>query len=95
MDTCVEDLLTLANFVPPPGKGGTADSKQLEFVMSRLSGESPLMWFELLVQFLLSKEGDKKMAFCNPFLTGKDVAQVKYMTAGVLMTCNRLAQVCV
>jgi len=64
--------------------------KRLGHNLGQTSGREVTLWFELLIGLLCSPTGTADLQGLNPYLA--DIALVENMTAGVLLTVNRLAQ---
>ena len=66
-------------------------ARRLGHTLGQQGGREVSFWFELIIGFLCSPTGSADMCVLNPFI--KDVATIENITAGILLTVNRLAQV--
>ena len=66
-------------------------SKRLGHTLGQQGGREVTFWFELIIGFLCSPTGTQDMCLLNPYI--QDAAMIENLTAGILLTVNRLAQV--
>lgn len=66
-------------------------SKRLGHKLGQQGGREVTFWFELIIGFLCSPTGTQDMCLLNPYI--QDPAMIENLTAGILLTVNRLAQV--
>jgi len=80
-------VIECANLVPDH-----SGYDQIKFLFARHSGAATEVWFELLIQYLVSVDGRKQLLYCNPFLTAEQVECIQSMTAAILFRVNRVQQ---
>lgn len=65
--------------------------RRLGHTLGQQGGREVTFWFELIIGFLCSPTGTQDMCVLNPYIT--DPSKIENLTAGILLTVNRLAQV--
>jgi hypothetical protein len=73
------------------GLGEPEVAKRLGHTLGQQGGREVSFWFELIIASLCSPTGSVELCKLNPFI--KDVSVIENLTAGILLTVNRLAQV--
>ena len=84
----IPTLVECANLVPDDN-----GIDAMKFLFARHSGAATEVWFELLVQYLMSAKGKHQLLYCNPFLSDQQVECIMKVTAAVLFRVNRVQQI--
>ena len=62
---------------------------RLAFVLTRISGQAAIFWFEYLVASLMSRNSESEVRSLNPFLPEGGVKRVQDLVVGVLLRASR------